>query len=56
VLLLFEVLADLFRPKGANPIQSEAEDYPVLFSQTNVETRELSGHRTTVPGVAQRQR
>jgi hypothetical protein len=48
---LFEMLADLFGSKCANAVETETKHNAILFSETYVEGRELSGHRTTVPGI-----
>ena len=49
-------LANLLRSKAPDSIQTEAENYPVLFSETHIEGRKLAGHSATIPAMAQRYR
>jgi len=53
-LKLFELLADLFRSKCANAVETKTKHHPILFSETNVEGGELGGHCTTIPRMSQR--
>jgi len=50
------VLTNLFRTEGANSVQPKAEDYPILFSETNVEAGKLTSNRTTVPTMTKGER
>ena len=49
-------LADLLGAETANPVETEAENYPVFFTQAHVETRKLRRHGATVPTVAESHR
>src|ERR1044072_6155680 len=48
--------ADLFGAEGADAVQAEAEDHPILFTQPDVEGRKLRRHCTAVPTVPNRYR
>src|SRR5215213_6997737 len=52
-LRLSTTLPKLLGPETPDPIQAEAENHPVLFSQAHVEGRKLPRERTAVPSVSQ---
>ena len=51
---LARALAELLGAETPNSIQTKAKNQSILFAQTDVETRKLRRHRTTVPAMSER--
>lgn len=48
-----EILPDLLGAEGANSVESEAEDKPILFSQSHIESVVLHRHSAAIPRITQ---
>src|SRR5690349_20605337 len=49
-------MTELLGAEGADSVQSETEDQPVLLAQAHVECGKLGRHGAAVPGMAERHR
>jgi hypothetical protein len=49
---LAKALSDLLSPKGANAVESEAEQHALFLAHAHIVSVVLHGHRTTVPTIA----